>query len=385
MDNPTVDFRRRRNNGEVIFNEMRSTRYQLQGEADTIQVRRIYDGRMYEHQGAMADLRGLTTHATIEALAADMRARTATAARARVASPDVAGIVSILERTETLALLAEPFRLLKYRTEPLRQLLVKALDAEERKRSRAISALGRGSDVTKRRRRAPPPEIASLIANWWMKYRFGILPLMSDIEGVLKALSAPSGRTRETARASERDDRTFAGSRLSSNATWGNSEMRSYQEVWDLEVRAGVLYDYETTLASRLGLTPGAALGSVYDAITLSFVVDWFWNVGNVLDAITADLRGDILSQWVTTTITCNRVSTITSTWQQTPTATEPVHLPVGVSSSELLIWRSRVPSSVGDIRLSFRARMDSARYADAAALIWGRLTGQLRESKLRL
>lgn len=387
-DNPTVDFRRRRNNGEIIFNPMKSTRYKLQAEADTIKVRRLSDGRVYEHQGATPIVRGFATHDAIEALAADMRTRAATAARARVASPDVAGIVSYLERAETLALLAEPFRLLTYRTEPLRRLIVREMDADARKRRRAISTLEkavRRDGSQKRFRQGPPPRIVSLIADWWMKYRFGILPLMSDVEGVLEALSKPSGRMRETARALEQDSRTFSGSHHGFNATWGNSETRSHQEVWDVEVRAGVLYDFESTLSSRLGLTPGAALGSIYDAITLSFVADWFLNVGNVLDAITADLRGDILSQWVTTTITCNRVASLTSTWQPVSTATEPIHLPKGVPASELLIWRTRAPFNVGDVGFSLKPRMSAARYADAAALIWGRFTGNLRERNLRL
>lgn len=358
----TPGFERIRSRGGVVMSPMSSITRQVSASYGTTMVRNTSaNTRLYRQASAASRFLTEPVPASISSQASSLQTEAATLARSRVASSDAALLVSYAERAETLAMLRQP---------------VTALVRATRDLDKVIAEL--------KRRKASRPEIVKTISNWWLLYRYGILPLMSDVEGVMKALSKTSEPKRETARGQASGSATIVGSPTTVGPGWGLTETTSYSEVWDIAVRAGCLYQYESTLSSRLGLALGDIPRSAYDLVTMSFVLDWFVNVGDYIGAVTADLRGDILGAWVTTDLTCTRASQCVTTWSSSGGA-QYVAEALGVGNTlTTTIWRSRAPTGIGSIGIVPRVQMNTARYADAFALLYGRLSGGLKRAARR-
>jgi hypothetical protein len=124
-----------------------------------------------------------------------------------------------------------------------------------------------------------------LIADRWLEYVYGWLPLMGDVYNSSQALSNILGSEGNTlsAQSSESAKGTYEFIDPSGNFT-GSYEM-SYK------VRCGLTATVSSEFlagANALGVTNPLAIG--WDLIPFSFVVDWFVPVGNVLEACSAYL-----------------------------------------------------------------------------------------------
>lgn len=123
------------------------------------------------------------------------------------------------------------------------------------------------------KRRWTRPNQASKL---WLEYWFGWSPLLSDIHSAIEVLQAdyPSARVKAGAR---------------SNAHWGNKVVGSrYEEIWTTTItaRCHMQADYEVSnpnlfRANQLGLLNPASIA--WELVPFSFVVDWFFPVGNFL------------------------------------------------------------------------------------------------------
>jgi hypothetical protein len=134
------------------------------------------------------------------------------------------------------------------------------------------------------------------LANFYLVNRYGILPLLSDLEGATKVLQKVFD-PRYTARGN-------ASAQGQSSSIYQISA--GYYGTWDVLVtttrtfsaRYGILYEsdpYTRTLA-RLGLT--RPLSSAWQLMPWSFVGDWFLEVGKYLDAIQPAGFTKILCPW---------------------------------------------------------------------------------------
>lgn len=191
----------------------------------------------------------------------------ATRALSGVKRPEVSGLVSIREAKETIRSLLNPVN---------GALKFLSTVAPSRKRRKAITRV-RGA--------------ASAVADQHLSIIFGLLPFISDIQGILKALQAIEPLpTRFTSRGSASamgensetgDDVVYEGG--------GTTEKRAYTATVKrtATVRAYVLYEAKVTLQDALGLSPQEIPRAAWQTMTLSFVVDWFVNVSDFLAALT--------------------------------------------------------------------------------------------------
>lgn len=136
-------------------------------------------------------------------------------------------------------------------------------------------------------------ERKKLLADSWLQYSFGVLPLIGDIRNAAEAAAQivtyrmphenVSGRGRSTASSSHSYVDSFGP--LITTIDW--EQKRSAEVVY----RARVLVSNDTTRDNleTLGLTWGNFVPTVWEVLPFSFLVDYFTNCGKVIDSLSVN------------------------------------------------------------------------------------------------
>lgn len=164
---------------------------------------------------------------------------------------------------------------------------------------RPASSLRRGIDayyhtVKKRTKKAPPSSKARIIGDTWLEYSFGWKPLVNDIDDGMK-LIAERNIERKTIRVAGYGDSSTSSLSNEVNVSegWCTAVYRS-NTVSRVSVRylGGVSFTGGNPgLSSRKsGFDTSNFVPAVWELIPYSFLVDYFSNIGKVIDA--ASVRG---------------------------------------------------------------------------------------------
>lgn len=151
---------------------------------------------------------------------------------------------------------------------------------------------------------------AKELSDRYMELRYAIRPLMYDAKGVITALNRKASETskRLTFRAEDHDsDSDSTSSTVNSSLTnffgagYGWSEETTTSWERSVEVRAGVLtaLDQLNTL-NIWGMTQ--PMESLWELVPFSFIVDWFFNVGDTISAWTPNYGLKALASWYVAT-----------------------------------------------------------------------------------
>lgn len=276
IDVTTPRFSERRAQGEIISNDMTSTKT-FEGNTPGLVTSTWvgggdpYTGRWtrveYEYPALHADasLRdlGYTRLDNDEKLSYVVEAQTA--ALANVKSPDSLSIVSVAELRKTLELLVNPVGALGK--------MFRGLDYRYGKRVKADRA-------------RTQKERLDALTSEWLRYRYGVQTTILEIQGILKALHRKTS-ARYTARATR---------------ARGHSDETSYHDVSlfpylvvpyetvtarRLTARSSILYSADVTLLDALGFSLEAVPVSALELTRLSFVLGWVSNLGDFIQAAT--------------------------------------------------------------------------------------------------
>lgn len=140
----------------------------------------------------------------------------------------------------------------------------------------------------------------------WLEYRYGWKPLMMDADSIIQA-SNQRGNTwrRFVARAHRGDHFNFSDSYDELVSTLGLWVVGSSSLEIERRCDAGVIYEVGASqspdLAARtLGLRLRDVPATVWEIIPYSFVVDWFVNVGDWIQAVVPVPGVNYLGNWVT-------------------------------------------------------------------------------------
>lgn len=207
-----------------------------------------------------------------------------TSAMSSMKEPDVMLGVTLLEREETLRMLRRPQgRLID---------LLKSIRNQMRKDRKWRKRMGR---------RKVAITLGNYIIDRWLMYRYGIMPLVYDIQGLMKAATAPIALSaqRHTARgkACANVDSDGIDSYTEYTTTRSHNVGTASAVVC---ARAGIMYVHTMDMRNRYGLSLGDIPSTLWESIPLSFVPDWAINIGDYLQAIQIDSSTKILSTWTT-------------------------------------------------------------------------------------
>lgn len=205
-----------------------------------------------------------------------------TEARAGVVAPDFAGSTFIGELRETISFLRRPTAgWLSF---------AKRMQRLKAQRARSFSP----GDI--RRKKLQAQSVFDFASDNWLRYRYGVKPLVSDMmsfRSAVQKLSKPKPK-RYTARGNASDSGEETNT---SEFTYGvGTYERTATTSRSLTVRAGILY--ETDFSDSFGLGLEYIPVTLWETLTLSFVADWFLNIGTFLEALTPKQGVRYLASW---------------------------------------------------------------------------------------
>lgn len=165
-----------------------------------------------------------------------------------------------------------------------------------------------------RRRGKKGALLATLLASEWLRFRYGITPLMKDVQALMVALAkgyekAPSvHRTLVT--------KSATGQKVSNLSKINGSYeyFYTFSQTSEFSVRGYARDMYKHDPFVELGLTFQNVVGVAWELTRFSFVVDWFVNVGDLLYANIPRVNVTTVSEGYSTRHTigvataCNRV-----------------------------------------------------------------------------
>lgn len=206
----------------------------------------------------------------------NLRSLAGTQALASVMEPDVMSLVEIAEAKSTFRLMRKP---------------VEGLHKE-------ITRISR----TRGFKKFSGP-IGSFIASNWLKYRYGIMPLVFSVQDLWTLATKDKASKRMTARGYASDKYTIDGSVTTSVRDEYQSKVtfeRTHFTDVDYSVRAGILYEWDFQWLLQSGLSYREVPSALWELVPYSFVVDWFANTSDVIRALTPMQGIKYLSKWTT-------------------------------------------------------------------------------------
>jgi hypothetical protein len=205
------------------------------------------------------------------------------------------------------------------------------------------------------------------IPSGWLAYRYGLMPLIYDVQGVMKAFDRKLGKTvRQTYRATREAHGNIVFDVTAGPYAFKDRYVYSTTVFWSCTVRAGCVAEYVVTRAQTIGLHWSYLPSAAWEATTLSFVADWFMNFGDYLKAISVSARADIKIAWTVTNTEFQRTTTV-SGYCEAPYVMSYDKEPVSVTVKSR---KSRDPNPGASVGVTRQWAMNTKRYVDAAALI---------------
>jgi hypothetical protein len=150
------------------------------------------------------------------------------------------------------------------------------------------------------------------VSGAYLLKRFGIDPLLKDIQSVLKSLQRVTGKQRKTTRAkgSLFGTRTIGGS---SSFDW-NDITYTQDVVEKVDVRAMCLDEVDISFGGNIGFSTRGLITLPWELLGYSFLADYLANIGDIIGANAPAPGYNLLGSC----LTVNRVLTNAYTWTST-------------------------------------------------------------------
>jgi hypothetical protein len=306
-DNVIPNFAARKARGEVFMNDMKSVTHITEGsvEAYTNIGYRISDGTLVQYQSGtsnhellLSDGSGLIGFIGTPSINIDSLVDQAVSASyANINQSSFLALASAAEAKETIRTVTNLYR-------------------------RAFKFLRGGLAVKKKL--AQGLMTSAQAANAWLEYRYGIRPIFYEVKNAIEAFSTYGDKPRASYRSFvESEDSTSDTANATNWSTADRTIARSASR--HVKVNAGVLVD---VLMDSIGVETAFGLNkpfeTAWELVPFSFVIDWFFNVGDTLASWTPEAGFRVLGSWVTVddiVVRANTLASVTpkrSDWSQT-------------------------------------------------------------------
>lgn len=154
----------------------------------------------------------------------------------------------------------------------------------------------------------PKDNILKDAANLWLEFRYAIRPLIFELKSVLEALKKALIHQRYTARGKEiymTEGKSYITvDRAAYSASHYVDMQIETKEKRSVKARAGVLYAIEDSLDALLSVWGfDQPLESLWELVPFSFIIDWFFSVGDVISSWSQSSGVTALSSWFTISV----------------------------------------------------------------------------------
>jgi hypothetical protein len=287
----TPNFFKRSARGEIISNPFRKRTTFLTSSGDFFQIRYTVPSCSSPVKNATVDFYGpqalgrlhddFAFEPTVDSLVSDSDIKSATIVAATKAweksnAHDADILIDVAEFSKTLRMLRDPIQ--------LSSAFLKKIQLGKR----GIKTL----DVN---------DAVAYANGLWLQYRYGIRPLVSTVNGVVKALLRTYAPKRQTYRG--KDNSLKSVSQSTGTCSVGTVVPFDYAvtQTDEVSIRTGLLLEDDVVFTQALGIDASGMLALPWELVPFSFVADWFVNVGDFLGALAPFLTRTPLSSWTTT------------------------------------------------------------------------------------
>lgn len=199
-------------------------------------------------------------------------AEASTEAAAKVEETNVDGAVEAFEGRQTM-------QLFDLRQWSLRQQILKEIRYAE-----------------KRGKKFPVSAPASVMANNWLFYRYGIGPAVRLLHDTIVVGSRIQTRRQISRGFGETGGNSVDVLPVQSGSFHNATTTRSKQ--WQSDVRAGILYE-RRSFTNQYGFSLANIPGAFWEIVPWSFVVDWGLNMGDFIRALTPRVQSIRRATWL--------------------------------------------------------------------------------------
>lgn len=214
------------------------------------------------------------------------------------------------------------------------------------------------------------------LENLRMEYRYAVVPLAADMEGIANVLHGIKLSPRQTFRGFAADDVSetipIRGKYIVDGTHFVNLD-GYYTYSRKVECRAGVLTEVDFSVfndfSRRMGFTQSVA--AMYDLLPLSFILNWFINIGDFILAWQPNAGVSDLAAWCTVKNTYSQQLTLngSSSYGQKPLSDVPAKTQTsrfsGQSFEALRVTVDRSPVTLASTAIRFDVNLDFFKILD--------------------
>jgi hypothetical protein len=139
------------------------------------------------------------------------------------------------------------------------------------------------------------------LSNAWLEFRYAFRPLFFEMVQAVNAFERETGKAlRKTARGYAEDVSVQHSSGVVALSGWATAE---YSRTLSLRKssRAGVLYTVSSDANNALSVWGlDQPLESLWEIVPFSFIVDWFFNIGDIISSYSVNTALKPQGSWVT-------------------------------------------------------------------------------------
>lgn len=233
------------------------------------------------------------------------------------------------------------------------------------KRAVRIIAAVKRANFRALRKELTPKELAAR----YMEARYALRPLVYDVKGTLDALLNDRKTQRITARAFASDTGSVQDNvTLYTHTNYTIQGNRSTQRT--VEARSGVLSCIENlTKVNIWGLDQIAS--SAWELVPLSFVVDWFFNVGKTISAWEPTTGLKQLASWVVVKDTTVQTCSVSGCTLLQPTVRiQNREMSYSASATKVTTVVERIPSPNLSVFPRFNVKLDGWKLLDLGIIL---------------
>lgn len=395
-DYVTSDFLKQRSAGVVVNNPMISCNHESSYSATTFYMKCLegsivndYTGRFPQtgkegEEGGVLPIPNLTTEWNRFDSWQSYQDRAVTSSWANVDESEMAALASLGELPETLAWLTSilqrgvntvSYLKRKKNLAANERTLSKAAKKERaRRESLAKARKAQREEDLRKAGKSPAPNpstwdrVKDVGSDSWLEWRYAMRPLIFEAESALKALKTIVDKgLRKTARG-------FDSTSSTTTSEYTNTGMMEVKVTRTVEkrynCRAGVLYNISADINNLLAVWGfDQPLEAVYELTRFSFILDWFFNVGNVISSWSIAAGLTPLTSWFTEELferTRDYVAVIRPTWSL-GTVTEFTYVPGHFTS--VVLTKRRVVNPPRTFIPKFKLKLDTSKLLDLATI----------------
>lgn len=227
-----------------------------------------------------------------------------------------------------------------------------------------------------------PKDVFKKIGDWWMRYRYGIMPLVYSTHDVIKTITRGQNVTSRAMRVVK--PRATSWSRPASTQKYSWAEYDG-----EIVVRACAFQHFDSVTVSQVSGIGFNPLVTAWELIPYSFVLDWFINAGDYIAANTSSVNETgwnacishrakhTKKTWVhypNQNLTISTGLNLCTNWQGSYPPTPESQIIQRPEENQLLREEmvdeySRVLFPLHDVHLTLNPSLNWRRYADSCAM----------------